>query len=314
MSSTTVNILLPSKYYDKVSGRIVYNFAPNVRFTDQEIAVTDASFYNSFPNVTAAMQNNVIPYTIPIFTGPNAVTFVNDSVTLADGFYSETDLNFALQQDFLAKKYYLLDPANKPIFFAAIVPNLITYSTDLKMFYLPTQADIAALGWTIPVGSPFTGVGLNSGNQHYTTSLTITFNPGFTPSGSQLISMATLLGFPSTTVTPIQGPSVAPFTQTPFVVSSTVAPEINPVTSVIIQCNMINVAIANPVNMLKLIPVTAAFGSINHFEANFPLFSNVVDNNYHFLQLSFLDQNLNPIKFFDPAVNFTVQIRKRGSQ
>jgi hypothetical protein len=317
VSSNGYNILLQSSFYNQQAGRFIYPFRPVRELTDMEIAIINFSFYNSFFNISANIGNNTIPFTVPNFSlGADMVTQQQDALVLPDGFYSESDMQAALEAYCLQRGYYLYNPTTSTnIFFMEIKANPIRYLTQITLAYLPTEAEMVALGWTNPSTAPTKFV-LNpaGGTQHYTPSITVIFNAN-SYQGTQIpiTSMGTLLGFTTTTVAGPFGPDTGAYaTLVPQVVFGTVAPEINPTTSIIIRCNMICSRIGNPTDMLAQVPIGSPFGAIDEFRVNYAVFNDVVNDKYSALEIYFQDQRGIPVTFFDPAVNMTVQIKPRS--
>jgi hypothetical protein len=295
----TANLLFTQDTYDTQQGTMTYTFPFPQRFSNSEVALLNMTYYNCFFNITAAKGNNTIPFQIPQLVG-GVMTLVTDTLVLEDGFYAVSDLNNALWSYFTYKGYYLYNPANgQNVYFASIIVNTVTYLCELHTFLLPTAADLTTPGnpayqWQQPANGSLV---LNTGSTHYSTTLTIT------------AAVAPLLGF-DFTVTTAANTQMGTYTLSPYVVFGDIAPAINPVTSVIMRCNLINARAGNPVDMIAQIPLVSAFGSIDQYQAQFPTFSDVVDGLYSTVVLSFMDQNKNPLKFFDPELTVTLQVRK----
>jgi hypothetical protein len=285
-------ILINSSNYDQTSGICNYKFPSPFRASNLEVALVNSSFYNCFFNVSAELKNNVYVFTFYVWPGPAATTY---TLTLNDGYYTFDQLNYAFQSFFIQQKLYAISSSGNVYFYTLLV-NSSQYGIQLTSFYLPTTAQATTLGWTLPAGAP----------QIFNNVNNLMYYPFLTLSGQQ-----EYLGIPNgnypSTVTPNSSVS---YLQQAYSVIGPNAPQVDKVTSVIIRCNMIsNSSIGNPVDMLAQIPVVGGFGAINSSQINYPLYSVVGNTTYQDIQLSFMDQNQNLIKFKDPSLSFTLFIR-----
>lgn len=288
--------------YNPQSGKIVYTLPSPMRFSDCEISLISSTYYNSFKNISATLGNNVISGHLP--SGTTAGTLVAWSMTLADGFYSISDMNNALWNYFVLNGLYLYSSAaNSNIYFAQIIVNPATYVVQLQTFLVPSAAQAVTLGWTQPAGGAL--VLSTSGTNYYAGDITITANLGLVlgiPGGCTTTSwnQAAWSNQPG-------GANVNPIL--PYV--GTLAPALNPVTSLIVRCNLVCARIGNPVDMLCQIPLVSSYGAVDQFQASYPTFAPVVTAKYSTIELSFMDQNLNTLYFFDPELTFTLQIKHK---
>ena len=289
-------LLLTQPMYNAKTGRMVYTYPSAQRLTNQEVALVSMTYYNSFPNVSVTLQNNTIQFDIPSWTG-TTYTPISDTLVLATGFYSIQDINLALWNYFVLRGYYLYDPVSKNnIYFLQMLVNAVTYSTQVNQFFVPDVGELATLGWTNPAGVITLRPTPLAGNPFYTP--TITISPG----------MGNLTGINAGTLTHATSPT---WTLSPVVTLGTKAPAINPVTSVIVRCNLINATIGQPTDMVAQVPLVSAYGAVDQFQAPYPVFSNVVNALYSTVEVYFMDQNLNVLFFFDPELTVTLELRDR---
>lgn len=286
-------ILINSSNYNTLNGVCTYKFPSPFRASHMEIALVNASFYNSFFNVSSSYGNNVYTFTFPVWPGPVSTTY---TLTLEDGYYTFEQLNYAFQNFFITNKLYATSSSGNVYFYTLLV-NSSQYAIQLTSFYLPTTAQATTLGWTLPAGAP--QIFNNVDNKMYYPQLT-------------LLGESYYLGIPDGTY-----PSTVTFSTSPTYIYQAYsfvgpnAPQVDKVTSLIVRCNMIsNSSIGNPVDMLAQIPIEGSFGGINSSTINYPLYSVIGNTTYTEIQLSFMDQNQNLIKFKDPSLSFTLFIRE----
>lgn len=295
----SVPILLNSSNYQAETGNLVYRFPTSQQLSSKEVALTAASFYNSFFNISAQKGNNTLTFNFPGFTAANTYTMVPYLMTFADGFYSFNDINYAIQNFCIGQNLYLYDPAaKKNVYFVAISVNSVQYKSSLSVALVPTSAQQATLGWTVP-GVPSGGAIVNPGGGN-------AVSPTITVGG-----LADLLGISAGTypAAPVVS-GAATYNATPTVSLGTSAPDINPVNAVIVRCNLVNnSAYGYPVDMLAQVPMTASYGAVNQFTAPAPIFTPVGTSYYQAVELSFMDDTLQKLFFFDKDMSFTLELR-----
>jgi hypothetical protein len=297
----TANINFTQNTYNPSTGQLIYTLPTSQRFADMEVALMKASFYNSFKNVTTAMvtsATNIITLTFPNFTSAGTVySPLTVNIPLAAGFYAISDINNAIWNYCTLNNLFMVNTVTKQnVYFTYISANATTYQTEIDTFLVPTSAEATTLGWT----NPGTAFALSAGSVFYAPTVTI-------PS-----SFSVLLGLgPLTT----PATSTSTWTGTPTVTLGGSAPAINTISSIIVRCNLICSFIGNPTDQLDILPITSQYGAIDQYTASSPIFTPVTNGLYQQIVLSFMDQNLNPLTFYDPELTFALQLRvKVGSK
>ena len=294
----SVSILLNSSNFDG-NNKMVYNFPNSVNFTNKEICLVNASFYNCFFNISSALGNNQIHVYMPEFTGPDAYTMVKYTKTFDDGFYSIEDINASLQNFFILNDLYLQDSTtDENLYFITFLTNNVNYSFQLNTYYLPTQ-------------SQADGLNLNAG---FYSKLNPFGNLQVSPQVEINNNLSKLLGFPiafypSNVLTYTN----ATYDNSPaYIYTGVNAPQINPSHAVILRCNLVNNNnFSIPNDLLSMIPVTESFGSINQYSANIPVYVNIQNANYNSIEISFYNQDLSPQFFRDGEITLNLHIKDR---
>jgi len=260
----------------------------------QQIALATLQMYYSTFNITALNNNNTYQY---VWVDGTVV-----NVTMPDGFYTLDDINNFLQFTMIGNGHYLVSGSNF-VYLLNWITNATYYTIELQVF--PIDTTIAtANSWTIPTSptwviptaqaiSPM----INILNNNFTK--VVGFQTGYYPQGSPSYSQAVISGTPPTQI------------QTPAFTSqqayqSTTAPQITPLSSYVLTCNLINNNYSVPNNLLYSFAPQGAFGSQFTIQPNFPAYINVNPGQYQFITLKLLDQNLLPIAIQDP--NFVIQL------
>lgn len=293
-------LLLTKKNYDPYTGRMLYQFPSNQTFSGKEVALINASFYNSFFNITAAYNNNKLTVIFPTFTsGPvtstgSPVPTLSRTLTLADGYYSLDTLNQALQNFCINEGLYYYDTATgMNVYFVQIQANSTLYAVQVNCFLVPTVLRASQNGWVLPSNAAFTP---NGGTVFVAPQLEL-------PSG-----LATLIGFQAGTYADSQFRTQA-WSSSPTVFLGAAAPTINQVSSLIMRTTLINQSTGNPADMLALVPITSEFGAITQFVAAHPVFSPVSNGTHPTVEIIFTDQGGNRLFLRDPDITLTMEIR-----
>jgi len=119
--------------------------ASGFRTGRDECALKSLTVYYSWPNISAAMGNNQLPY---IWEGTVY------SVVLADGIWNYSDLQAYLELVMLQNGHYLVDAGGVNQFYIQLVANPVLYALSLTVRPVPTSLPV---GWTNPAALALTG-------------------------------------------------------------------------------------------------------------------------------------------------------------
>jgi hypothetical protein len=196
-------------------------------------------------------------------------------------------------------RHYLLDATGNFVYLITITINSNIYGIEINCFNLSvalatTNAWVLPAGatWVIPTNSivPMIQIVANAFRD------IIGFNAGYYPQGSPSYAIATIAGVPPAQT---QVPSYA--TIQTFV--SAFVPQITPLSSYILTCNLINNNYAVPNNLLYCFAPQGVFGSQFTIAPSGQLsFINIQEGQYDRFLLAFTDQNNNPVKIQDPNI------------
>jgi len=260
----------------------------------QQVALATLQMYYSTFNITALNNNNTYQY---VWVDG---TIVN--VVMPDGFYTLDDINNFLQFTMIGNGHYLVSGSNF-VYLLNWITNPTYYTIELQVF--PIDTTIATNNswtlptsptWAIPTAQAISPM-INILNNSFTK--VVGFQSGYYPQGPTSYAQAVISGTP-----PAQTQSPAFLTQQAY--QSTTAPQITPLSSYVLTCNLINNNYSVPNNLLYSFAPQGLFGSQFTIQPNFPAYINVNPGQYQFITLKLLDQNLLPISIQDP--NFVIQL------
>lgn len=293
-------LLLTKSSYNETTGKMLYTFPSTQVFSDKEVGLITAAFYNCFFNISAAMQNNSLTIYFPSgnYSGSGSPTMLTRTLVLADGYYSVAALNEALQNFCINQNLYYYDSGSgMNVYFLQFQTNSTLYAVQLNSFFVPTATQALANGWIAPSTPGWTV----NGGTHFVA-----------PQVFLSVGLGALLGI-NTGIYPTPVATTGTWTTTPRTTIGSKAPAINAVSSIILRTNLIaQSAVGSPADMLALVPITSQFGALTSFVAPHPVYSPIQNGNFTFVEITFCNQAAQPIKIFDPDITLTLEIRSQN--
>lgn len=247
-----------------------------------KIALASITMYNSTPNISAALGNNTYSY--------RWIDATVNTVTMPDGFYEISDLNNFLHQTMLNNKHYLTEVSTgDAVWFLTMSVNASTYKIDLLAYPMDTTNYVAPTNYTVPAGATWTIPAISTNPQFIIPASNfqyiIGFAPGTYPSASN-----------NTTITTS---------------SSTIAPQVNPLSSYLVKCNLVNNPYGIPNSLIYSFPPANAFGAQFVVAPNEYSFIDCQDGYYNSMRIEITDQNDRPTTILDSNINILMVITDR---
>ena len=186
--------------YDFIQGN--FNIPP-----DSEVMVANVQIPYSFYNITQAYNNNSFQFSFPTST----YTYATSTITIPDGFYTTTSLNYYLQQWMISNGYYLVNGSGQNVYYYTMQYNSYQYGNQLLAYTVPTALPS---GYSLPSG--YNSSTIFGGNGFPTVSRT----PFITILGN---NFGTFLGYTAGSY-PIQGSgaNIVPVLSTTSIASFTI--------------------------------------------------------------------------------------------
>lgn len=246
----------------------------NTQLSGKKIAFQKANVNYSWPNISSI--NNTFSIKWP--TGAAAYTTVNVTIPVNRNFETVSALNDYLQTVLIANSMYAINATTGDyLYYMSIVANPTAYGISLIQALVPTSTPV---GYSTPVGFP--------GWPSVTRTM-------------QLITDASefnlLIGYAASTT--FNGNTAA------TIFNSTFCPQLSPVSSVTISCNMASNPLAlnnNPNIMYAFTTKDTNFGSFVTVEPYNLVWYNVASNS-NLLIVELNDQNGNPVMILDPRMS-----------
>ncbi len=235
----------------------------------------------SWFNISAEYQNNSFSIIIPY-----AATTQTINITIPDGFYTLESINNYLIYILMANGFYFNDANGNVVVHAQFIYNISSYKVELDCFPIST---------TLPTGYSYGSLSSGWGSLGLPTTVK-TMQVVF-PSSS---SVGSLLGFSAQTF-PLTNTS----TTTQSILSNN-TPNLSPVSSVIVQCNLVNNPYSLYSNTLFSFTPNTTYGSIIDVQSQSDTFVNITEGLIQYIEIWLTDQNYNQIKLMDP--NLCIQL------
>lgn len=283
------------------NGRLEYVFpAGNVSIQKgQKLALASLQMFYSTFNITSLNNNNVFSYVW--------VDGTEHQVVIPNGYYTIATLNEFLQFTMINNTHYLIDnDTSNNVYFLTLGTNASTYKVELTTFQMnATLFPIgvgagqytlpAGAGWVVPTASilPMFKIPATAFRD------VIGFvNAGYYPQGATgNYNEATITGVP-----PAQ--TQAPAYSSNLVFPSDKVPQVSPLSSYLVKCNLINNNYAVPNDLLYSFSPQAVFGDQFTIAPNQLIFINIQEGQYNKFVVEFADQNNRPVAIEDP--NFVI--------
>lgn len=277
------------------NSRLSYHFNKSVEFNEGDtLAVSHLSMYYSWFNITQENNNNKFYYK---WWDTEGNLTVLEEVLIDDGYYSVEALYEYLQRHMVSKGHFLETLDGQYMYFIELITNSTYYNITIRLNSVSNMFDFGSGETKITnyVKTPYTW---EFPNTYETPEFIIPSNNNF----------GKLIGFtPQTVYKDFDG---SPY-QGKFDFSNDITPQMEPSSSFIITCNLINNELSNPNNVLYSFTLSqTSFGDqIN--PKNDLVYSKIKKGTYNTIELVIYDQNFNEMNIKDPEMLIVLSIIKQ---
>ena len=265
-----------------------YDFPNSIEFKDRELALVGGGLYYSWFNISNDLNNTTFKYQYK--DSENVTQTV--TVTLDEGLYEISDLNKALQHSFIINDLYLVDTNGDYVYFAEFLINPTLYSCDINTYAIPTS--LSTDTYTSESIAAFPAKG--------DSSLNIILSSKFNE----------ILGFDADYETindPTTNHTLDSTTNHTF--TSTNAPNVQPNSSVLVDCNLIDNPYGTPTGIIATIIPTVGLGRLIAVDPNEHTYSPMMKGTFNSVRIRLLNKTtLQPLSIRDPQITLVLGIRK----
>jgi hypothetical protein len=277
-------------YVQGSRNQFIYNFPSEMTFkTGDKIGLQSLSIFNSTFNISQVFGNNTFSMSFPIANSSNQLFYQTLNVTIPDGYYTVSDLNYFLQSQMIANNLYLVNSTSQEnVYFLEFTTNSVQYVLQINSYPIYTQSQATALGLTLPNGASWKLPSVS-----------------YCPQITLCQGLGTYFGMTTLTLPPVSNYSQI-FNQT-----SQTVPIVSTVNSYLITLNIVNSKYSIPNNILYSLALpTSSYAT--QLSVNNNLSDNaMIDINagkYTQLVITFLDQNFNKLYLNDYEIVLILNI------
>jgi len=272
------------------NNKFVYRFPNSVVFKDSYIALSQASMYYSWYNISSTLQNNTFSITLSagVFT----------TITLPDGQYEISDINAYIQQIMVENDFYMIDADGNYIYWLEMEVNATRYAVQFNCFEVPA---VLPTGYTSP--HAFSGTA---------------FYPQFKiPANFNLI-----VGYVEDFTTPETtndfiatygtGTAYAKSLDDTFSFISTTSPDVQPNANCLVSISNIDNIYASPNSIIYAItPQTGLGGLIQDKPSNYA-WNKLLNGTYNQIRIELVGNDNDPLVMNDSNITLLFVIKEYG--
>lgn len=257
-------------------------------FVDTEVAIHSIGMYNSVYNIDTTYANNVVSVRMPI----NAIATQTVNITIPDGLYSYNNLSRFIQSKLKEAGAYLINAEGSDVHYIQLSANSAYYACQVDSELVPSTLPA---GWSLPATGIYSaGSGMTLPSVSRVPILYIA-NQAF----------GDIIGFDAGSY-----PSVAQETLQTFLSNKT--PQIHPVSSYIVRCNLINNKFTMPSDILGSFDKQGtSAGDLISYKPNEHLWLPVSDGSYANIRLTVVDQLGRFVRIRDNDINILLVIKQK---
>ena len=266
--------------YDFIQGN--FNIPP-----DSEVMVANVQIPYSFYNITQAYNNNSFQFSFPT----SSTTYTTSTITIPDGFYTTTSLNYYFQQWMISNGYYLVNGAGQNVYYFTIQYNSYQYGNQILAYKVPTSLPS---GYSYPTGYTISTIFGGSGfpTVSRTPYITILSN-----------NFGTFLGYTAGTF-PSAGSTVN------YSGNSPITPVGSTVNSIIVRCSLVDNKVSVPMDILDSFTIgDVGFGQNINYSPQVSKWVKLSSGSFSNFFITFCDQNLNNLAALDNNIMITLLFR-----
>lgn len=259
-----------------------YNFNSSIEFKDSSLSLSSINIFNSWFNISAALQNNQFSYKWFNNAGVLNQTY---TITFPDGYYDVNDMNEYVQSQLVSRGHYLQHTVDSQyVYHIEFISNASYYAIQMNVYAMRTSDVNYTRGvssntnlypaWGWPSAYTSIQVILSSTNKFYQL---IGIQPGTYPSVSDNLNHSYL---------------------------SDITPTMDPVSSLMVQCSLVNQGgFSDPSDILYSFTAGGvAFGGMIDKQIARDTFCKIRDGVYQNLVLKITDQTYNRVDIRDPSI------------
>lgn len=262
----------------KGNGLFARKFKNGIKFENNNSRLTIESFqiYNSFFNIKAEYNNNIIKYTW--------IDGVIHTIKIPDGYYEVDALDLFLKQQLIELNCYAYNSDKSDYkFFHGFETDINLYSQKINIYYFPDQTLFNSLGyhvpdnatWTVPTEKKLISIDIGGLNDYFGMSTSI---------------------FPKVGDNQLKN----------YYYQSNVTANLLKINNLLIMCNLLNSPYNIENQFLTQVRINAAFGNMISLQSGMDQKYSIANGTYNEIKILICDDNFQPIQLLDS--NMTINL------
>jgi hypothetical protein len=245
--------------------------------------------YYSWQNINSSpLANDTFYYSWIV-----GVTSTTYAVTIPNGLYEIAQINAYMQFVMIQNGTFLINSASQNVYYAEMLVEPTRYAINLITYPVPTSLPV---GWTAPLANVQTGAVAFVGFP------TTTFNPVVTIPASFNLIVGYVAGFATVVNTGVN---------TILSHFSSIAPQISPVSSLLVTCSNIDNRYSLPSNVIYSVIPDVNFGELLKITPNEYCWAQIIKGTQNQITVNFIGNNFSQVNILDPNMTIILVIRKR---
>ena len=268
------------------NNKLTYKFPSNVTFKkDDTIALNHFSIYFSWFNISSKYNNNFFQYK----WWYNTATLVTFDILIPNGYYSVTDLFEFIMSVMVKNNHYLKTTSGDNVYFLELITNPVYYSLEFRISSLAEVITLNGVEYNITTSTDVWIAGdWLPPTQFECPQIIIPSNNNF----------GELIGFSEGRV--ISQDTSTDIINKQFSFLNTQVPNMEPSSSFIVTCSLVDNDLGVPNNILHsfTVPNNTSFGDLNSPISDIT-YSCIKPGSYANLEIAIYDQNFDPLIIID---------------
>lgn len=289
----SANIILnKNNINNSFNSELRYEFnKPHTFQKGDTIALSHINLFYSWFNITSYNNNNKFQY---VWWDSNGELTDIVDIVIPDGYYSVNTLNEFLQSQMVKNNHYLTNGSNN-IYFIEFLTNSTYYSTEIRLSSLKTTEEFGDnvvlplnATWILPA-------------EYQTPKINILSNNNFNK----------YLGFNSGSI--FEDLTTQPSTTSQYSFLNDFTPSIDPSSSYIITCNIVENNLSVPNNVLTSFATPNGVGIGDLISLNSDIvYSKIKEGIYREIIIKIYDQDFNLLRIKDNNMLFVLSVLKQS--
>lgn len=283
-----------------------YYLKQNTKFEkEDEIGLYSADIWFSWVNISKTLYNNA-SFQYQWFGATDVSPLITYDIEIPDGYYSVADLQEFIVATMYGRKHYIYfksatASSSTDYYYITLEENATAYAIQISCLAMPLPSSIVSSGEN---GYQNPSIGQTGLYPEWVVPSELNSNRCPKVIINSTNNFGDLLGFSSGVYPPDEE-------TLDTAILSDLVPQMTPVSSVLITCNLVDNVLSDPNNVIYSFSGTGlSYGSQIQLRPNFLQYYQIKPSMYNFIEIKFYDQDYTLMSLKDPDILITLAIKK----